>query len=237
VWRQADGESMSQESLTGHVASTVKLVSSHSQVTAAMISEIERGRRLPSVRTWTKLRRGLGIEAPLSILTRQPVPTEVVESQLIRLGARLLASGGRVWIPDLGQTLGLSAAAVREQLPKVTPRLAACGFQITTDGLEVQVEPLEVAEAPGTPRHGPLTNRLETFSRAPTRATTHGRLRTTTPPVSPALLSVRTEASTPRPCTRQQACCRASISQANRRQLTLHVRAGRSGGVERTDDQ
>lgn len=127
---------------------TVRQAAECAQVTAAMISEIERGRRVPSVNTWAKLRQALSIDAPLSVLTQSPAPTEVVESHLVRLACCLVATGGHARLADLGQALGIPAAAVREQLPMVAPRLAACGLQVLTDGLEARVEPLTVCAAP-----------------------------------------------------------------------------------------
>ena len=123
---------------------TVRQAAERAHVTAAMISEIERGRRVPSVRTWAKLRQALSIDAPLAVLTRSEAPTEVLEAHVVRLACCLIASGGRARLPDLGQALGLPAAAVREQLPLVAPRLAACGLQLLTDGLEARVEPMGI---------------------------------------------------------------------------------------------
>lgn len=127
---------------------TVRQAAERCGVSPGMLSEIETGRRLPAVATWARLRRGLAIEAPLSILTRAAPPVEVLETHLVRLAACLLGSGGRARLPDLGSALGLPATAVREQLPLVAPRLAGCGYQLATDGLEVRLDALEVAEAP-----------------------------------------------------------------------------------------
>ena len=126
---------------------TVRQAAKRAEVTAAMISEIERGVRVPSVATWAKLRQRLGIEAPLAVLTRSQAPTDVLDVHLVRLAACLIGSSGRARLPDLGQALGLPAAAVREQLPLVAPRLAACGFGMT-DGLEVRLEPFDGCNLP-----------------------------------------------------------------------------------------
>lgn len=123
---------------------TVRQAATRADVTPAMISEIERGVRVPSVATWAKLRQRLGIDAPLTVLTRSQAPTEVLDVHLTRLASCLLSSGGRARLPDVAQALGLPAAAVREQLPLVAPRLAACGFGMISDGLEVVLEPLDV---------------------------------------------------------------------------------------------
>lgn len=127
---------------------TVRQAATRADVTPAMISEIERGVRVPSVATWAKLRQRLGIEAPLAVLTRSQAPTEVLDVHCVRLAACLIGSGGRARLPDVAQALGLPAAAVREQLPLVAPRLAACGFDVISDGLEVVLEPLDVCTPP-----------------------------------------------------------------------------------------
>lgn len=127
---------------------TVRQAAERAHVTAAMVSEIETGRRVPSIAAWARLRQSLGIEAPLAVLLRSEPPTEALEIHLVRLAACLVGSGGRVQLPDLGAAPGLPAAAVREQLPLVAPRLAACGLGMLSDGLKVRVEPLACCEPP-----------------------------------------------------------------------------------------
>ena len=97
-------------------------------VSHTVISEVESGRRLPTVRTFERLRRGLGLDATAHILLRPPEPVGALEVHLVRLAACLWASGGRITITDLAGALGIHATAVREQLPLVAPRLAACGI-------------------------------------------------------------------------------------------------------------
>jgi chromosome segregation and condensation protein ScpB len=69
----------------------------------------------------------------------------VLEVHLVRLAACLWASGGRITITDLAGALGIHATAVREQLPLVAPRLAACGISVTEDSVEVRLGPLHAA--------------------------------------------------------------------------------------------
>jgi chromosome segregation and condensation protein ScpB len=108
-------------------------------VSHTVISDIENGRRLPTLRTFERLRRGLGLDAPPEILVRLPEPVETVESHLVRLAACLWACGGRVALTDLAAALELPATAVREQLPFVAVRLAACGMSLTEDSVEVRL--------------------------------------------------------------------------------------------------
>jgi chromosome segregation and condensation protein ScpB len=114
-------------------------------VSHTVISEIESGRRLPTVRTFERLRRGLGLDASAHILLRPAEPVGVLEVHLVRLAACLWASGGRITITDLAGALGIHATAVREQLPLVAPRLAACGISMTEDSVEVRLGPLHAA--------------------------------------------------------------------------------------------
>jgi chromosome segregation and condensation protein ScpB len=111
-----------------------------------VISEIECGRRLPTVRTFERLRRGLGLEAPAHILTRPVEPAEAPERDLVRLAACLWACGGHIAISELAAALALPAGPVREQLARVAPRLAACGIALTEDTVEVRLAALAAAQ-------------------------------------------------------------------------------------------
>jgi len=114
-------------------------------VSHTVISEVESGRRLPTVRTFERLRRGLGLDASPHILLRPAEPVGALEVHLVRLAACLWASGGRITITDLAGALGIHATAVREQLSLVAPRLAACGISMTEDSVEVRLGPLHAA--------------------------------------------------------------------------------------------
>ena len=76
---------------------------------------------------------------------RPPEPAEPLEVHLGRLAACLWASGGRIPLTELAAALGISAAAVREQLPRVVPRLGACCLAVITDGVEVRLAPQPAA--------------------------------------------------------------------------------------------
>jgi chromosome segregation and condensation protein ScpB/DNA-binding XRE family transcriptional regulator len=114
-------------------------------VSHTVIAKIERGKRLPTVRTFQRLRHGLGLDATPDILVGPAQPVEPLEVHLTRLATCLWASGGQAFLADLGAALGTSAAVVREQLPVLAPRVGACGLAVVTDGVEVRLEPLPVA--------------------------------------------------------------------------------------------
>src|SRR6266487_2053362 len=101
---------------------SIREAAARTGVSHTVINEIERGRRLPTVRTFERLRHGLGLDATAHILLRPPEPTEPLEVHLARLAACLWACGGAAQLVDLAAALGISAAAVREQLSRSPPR-------------------------------------------------------------------------------------------------------------------
>jgi transcriptional regulator with XRE-family HTH domain len=125
---------------------SIRAAAERTGVSHTVIAEIERGKRLPTVRTFARLRHGLGLDASPEILVRPPQPADPLEVHLTRLATCLWASGGRAALADLGAALGTSAAVVREQLPVLAPRLGACGLAIVSDGVEVRLEVLPIAE-------------------------------------------------------------------------------------------
>jgi DNA-binding XRE family transcriptional regulator len=124
---------------------SVREASRRTGVSHTVICEIESGRRLPTVRTFERLRRGLGLEAPAEILVR-PREALVDHGAVVRLAACLWACGGRVALADLAAAIGLDTASIRAQLPLVAPRLAACGISMMEDGVQVRLGALTVAE-------------------------------------------------------------------------------------------
>ena len=125
---------------------SVRRAAERCSVSPTVISEIERGQRLPTLRTVRRLREGLGLDPPQAVLLRRPAPEEPLEAHLVRLGACLWGMGGRVRLGELAAALELPAAAVREQLPFLAPRLAACGVELTEDSIEVHCRPVELAQ-------------------------------------------------------------------------------------------
>lgn len=105
-----------------------------------MISGLLNGRRLPSLSTYERLRRTLGLLPLSALLTRPAPPVDVSDEHLSRLAA-CVATGGSVLPDDLSDATGLAIAAVRESLPKVRERLVPVGLRLVTDGDEVTVMP------------------------------------------------------------------------------------------------
>ena len=113
-----------------------------SGVSRTVINEIESGRRSPQIRTYEKLRGALGMALPeASALIRRAEPEEWSERQRVILAGCLLARRGGS-LAALAEAVGISIPAVREQLPLLADRLAACGMAAVDDGDEVRLMPM-----------------------------------------------------------------------------------------------
>jgi chromosome segregation and condensation protein ScpB len=111
-----------------------------SGVSREVISGLLNGRRLPSLSTYERLRRTLGLLPSPALLTRPAAPVDVSDEHLSRLAA-CVVTGRSVLLADLSDATGLAIAAVRESLPKVQERLRPVGLRLVTDGDEVTVMP------------------------------------------------------------------------------------------------
>jgi chromosome segregation and condensation protein ScpB len=119
---------------------SVSELSRRSQVSREVISGLLNGRRLPSLSTYERLRRTLGLLPSPALLTRPAAPADVSDEHLSRLAARV-GTGRSVLLADLSDATGVAIAAVRESLPKVQERLRPVGLRLVTDGDEVTVMP------------------------------------------------------------------------------------------------
>ncbi len=113
------------------VATTVSRVSLH---------------RVPSVRTYARLRATLGLEGPPACLIPRRLSVGLDEDRVAALCAALLVTRD-VPLADLASALDISIAAVRENLDGAAERLAPVGFSLTDDGGNVRLSPLSCAEA------------------------------------------------------------------------------------------
>ena len=111
-----------------------------SGVSREVISGLLNGRRRPSLSTYERLRRTLGLLPSPALLTRPAPPVNVSDEHLSRLAA-CVVTGRSVLLADLSDATGLAIAAVRESLPKVQERLRPVGLRLVTDGDEVTVMP------------------------------------------------------------------------------------------------
>jgi chromosome segregation and condensation protein ScpB len=115
------------------------------QVSPTVICEVERGTRAPSLRTYAKLREGLGLAEPATALLGRRVP-QVPADDLYRatLAVCVLMAKGAT-LADLAAALGISIPAVRETLSVLTDRLAQVGLALVDDGVAVGLVPLPFA--------------------------------------------------------------------------------------------
>jgi hypothetical protein len=119
---------------------TVRAAAERTSVPASVISEIETGRRIPSLSTYAKLRRALGLDVPPSALLSPPRPAgpDLHEEHLTALAACVVTHRGAP-LADLARALGVSIPAVREGIVRVADRLATVGFRIVEDDVEVRL--------------------------------------------------------------------------------------------------
>jgi transcriptional regulator with XRE-family HTH domain len=125
---------------------TVRAAATRTGVPPSVISEIETGRRIPSLSTYGKLRRELGLDVPPSALL-SPAPRaepDLLEDRLTALAACVLTHRGST-LAELARALGVSIAAVREGMLRVADRLHAVGFRVIDDDVEVRLVPLPAA--------------------------------------------------------------------------------------------
>ena len=111
-------------------------------VSRVALSQILNGRRMPSVATYERLSRGLGLRPSSEALVRPAAPTTFTEAHLSRLAACVVVRR-QVSLGELASACGVSLPAVRESLPALQPRLAACGLRLVEDSVGVTVVPAE----------------------------------------------------------------------------------------------
>jgi chromosome segregation and condensation protein ScpB/DNA-binding XRE family transcriptional regulator len=112
-----------------------------SHVSRTVINKVEQGARVPSIRTYARLRASLGLEAPPAALIPAPVPTRLDGDLVAALSAGLLMTR-EVSLGELASAVDLAIPAVRENLDRVAERLHGVGFSLTEDGGTVRLWPL-----------------------------------------------------------------------------------------------
>ena len=112
-----------------------------SGVSRTVINKVEQGARVPSIRTYARLRASLGLEAPPAALIPVPAPTRLDGDLVAALSAGLLMTR-EVSLGELASALDLAIPAVRENLDRVAERLRGVGFSLTEDGGTVRLWPL-----------------------------------------------------------------------------------------------
>lgn len=124
---------------------SVRAAAARTGVPFSVICEIERGRRVPSLTTYAKLRQGLGLEVPPTVLLPPRVDAGLLlDEHLTALAACVMSRRGGP-LADLAAALGISVAAVREGLLRIADRLEAVGFGAIEDSVEVRLVPVSAA--------------------------------------------------------------------------------------------
>jgi chromosome segregation and condensation protein ScpB/DNA-binding XRE family transcriptional regulator len=116
-------------------------VARQSGVSRTVVCEIEAGRRIPSLRTYERLRAALGLEQPAAVLAPPCPRVTLGDEYLTRLAAALL-SGHTCSLATLAEGLGVAIPAIREGVVAIADRLARVGLRTFDDGLTVHVAPL-----------------------------------------------------------------------------------------------
>src|SRR5207302_11268197 len=98
------------------------------------------GKRLPSLRSWERIRGALGISEPLPEEAWRQQPREISDELVARLGA-CLASVRQASLAELGEAMGASISDVHLALRRLATKLEATGMQVLDDGSHVQLAP------------------------------------------------------------------------------------------------
>jgi len=110
-----------------------------SGVSRTVVNEVENGRRSPSLPTYDKLRRALGLDLASSLAllptTAPAAPTE----RFLTAVAALLITAGRVELADAAAALQVDATAVRTAVAQLADRLAAVGVAAVDDGVTLEL--------------------------------------------------------------------------------------------------
>ncbi len=124
---------------------TLREAAALTKVATTVICEVERGSRTPSLRTYEKLRDGLGLTEPAALAGRRVATVPPGDRYLATLAGCIVSAGGAT-LADLAAALDVAIPAVREGLSVLDDRLAQVGLRAMDDGVRVRVAPLGFAQ-------------------------------------------------------------------------------------------
>ncbi len=124
---------------------TLREAAAATHVSPTITCEVERGTRMPSVRTYQKLRDGLGLTEPAATLVKRRAPDIPAGNHYRATLAACVVTAGAVALADLAAAMGVSVPAVREGLCVLDDPLAQVGLRLADDGVTVSVAPLAFA--------------------------------------------------------------------------------------------
>jgi transcriptional regulator with XRE-family HTH domain len=116
-------------------------VARQSGVSRTVVCEIEAGQRVPSLRTYERLRVALGLDAPAAVLAPARPRVTLGDEHLTKLAAAVL-SVRTCSLATLAEGLGVHVTAIREGLLAIADRLARVGLRTFDDGITIHIAPL-----------------------------------------------------------------------------------------------
>jgi transcriptional regulator with XRE-family HTH domain len=116
-------------------------VARQSGVSRTVVCEIEAGQRVPSLRTYERLRTALGLDTAAAVLAPPRPRVTLGDEHLTRLAAAVL-SVRTCSLGTLAEGLGVAIPAIREGLLAIADRLARVGLRTFDDGITVHIAPL-----------------------------------------------------------------------------------------------
>ena len=116
-------------------------VARQSGVSRTVVCEVEAGQRVPSLRTYERLRVALGLDVPAAVLAPPRHRVTIGDEHLTRLAAAVI-SVRTSSLATLGEALGVAIPAIREGLLAIADRLARVGLRTFDDGITVHIAPL-----------------------------------------------------------------------------------------------
>jgi len=110
-----------------------------SGVSRTVVNEVENGRRSPSLPTYDKLRRALGLDLASSLALLPTATPASVSERFLTTVAGLLITAGRIELTEAAAALQADATAVRTAVARLADRFAAVGVAAVDDGVTLEL--------------------------------------------------------------------------------------------------
>jgi len=110
-----------------------------SGVSRTVVNEVENGRRSPSLPTYDKLRRALGLDLASSLALLPTATPASPSERFLTTVAGLLITVGRLELADAAAALQADATAIRTAVAQLADRLAAVGVAAVDDGVTIKL--------------------------------------------------------------------------------------------------
>jgi len=119
-----------------------------SGVSRTVVNEVENGRRSPSLPTYDKLRRALGLDLASSLALLPTAAPAAPSERFLTTVAAILITTGRVELSGAAAALRVDATAVRTAVAQLAGRLTAVGVAVVDDGVTIELTVLGYAAEP-----------------------------------------------------------------------------------------